>query len=88
MRPDPTMKYISPEVLYETIYNSEIKIFKVTYCSLKLNDQYIIIKKNIIKIVKTYKDIGFIEGTILKDNEPLEDIILKYNRILKIECLK
>lgn len=88
MRPEPSVKYISPQDVFETIEKCDNKKLKITYCSLNLNDQCITTKKAIIKITKIHKNCGFIEGLILKDNDPYENIILKSSQILSIECVK
>ena len=45
-------------------------------------------KTNVIQIKRLYKTCDFIEGTILRDDKPYEDIVLKAEQILKVECIK
>ncbi len=87
-RPQPSLKYLSPYDIYDVIDKCQSKVLRVTYCSLTLNKQCMNTKTSKIKITKIYKESGFIEGLILKDGEPFENIILKSNQILKVECVK
>lgn len=88
MRPNIDFKFISTDDVYQTIEKCKSKKLKVTYCSLTLNKQCITTKSAVIKITKIHKNCDFIEGVILKDNEPYEDIVLKSSQILSLECVK
>ena len=88
VRPDFDLKTLNPYDIYQAIEQCNNKVLKVTYCSLRIDGQCINTKTNIIQIKKLYKTCDFIEGTILKDNKPYEDIVLKADQILKVECVK
>ena len=88
VRPDFDLKTLNPYDIYQAIEQCNNKVLKVTYCSLRIDGQCINTKTNIIQIKKLYKTCDFIEGTILKDNKPYEDIVLKTDQILKVECVK
>ncbi|MGL4912363.1 MAG: hypothetical protein ACRC3Y_08015 [Romboutsia sp.] len=85
---DPSLKFIAPEDVFQTIEKCDSKKLKVTYCSLTVNGQCMTTKNEIIKIIKIHKNCGFVEGVILRDNEAYEDIILKSSQILSLECVK
>lgn len=84
----PSLKFISEQDVFQTIEKCENKKLKVTYCSLSINGECITSKNVILKITKIHKNCGFIEGVVLKDNEPFEDIVLKSSQILSLECFK
>lgn len=84
--PNMNMKLIAPDDVYKTIEKCNSKKLKITYCSLTLNNKCMETKKIVILVNKINKNCGFIEGVILKNNEPVEDIILKSSQILSIEC--
>jgi len=88
MRPDKDLKLISTEDVYKTIEKCNSKKLKVTYCSLTSKQKCIATKSAVIKIIKIHRNCDFIEGVILRDNEPYEDIILKSSQILSLECVK
>ena len=88
VRPDFNLKTLNPYDIYQAIEKCNNKILRITYCSLRIDGQCMDTKTNIIKIRRLYKTCDFIEGTILKDNRPYEDIILKADQILKVECIK
>jgi hypothetical protein len=88
MRPDIDLKFISTEDVYKTIERCDSKKLKITYCSLTSKQQCITTRSAVIKIIKIHRNCDFIEGVILRDNEPYEDIILKSSQILSLECVK
>lgn len=88
VRPDFDLKTLNPYDVYQAIEQCNNKILKITYCSLRVDGQCMDTKTNIIKIKRLYKTCDFIEGTILRDNKLVEDIVLKVDQILKIECIK
>jgi hypothetical protein len=85
---DVDLKFIEPEDVFQAIEKCDSKKLKISYCSLTLNGKCINSKNAIIKINKIHKNCGFVEGVILKDNEPFENIILKSSQILSLECVK
>lgn len=87
-RPDNNLKFVTPYDIFETIDKCNSKVLKVTYCTLTLNNQCQNTKTFILQIKKIHRNEGFIEGVILKDNKPSEDIILRSDKILQIECIK
>lgn len=88
MRPDMDLKFIGPEDIYKTIEKCDSKKLKVTYCSLTLNGKCSTTKNIIIKVNNINKSCGYIEGVVLRDGEPFEDIILKSSQIVSVECSK
>lgn len=84
----PTLKFIDSSDIYETIKNCNSKILRVTYCSLTINGQCMNIKTIDMKIKKIYPNSEFVEGTILINDELVEDIIMKASVILKLECIQ
>lgn len=87
-RPDNNLKFVTPYDIFETIDKCNSKILKVTYCTLMLNNQCQNTKTFVLQIKKIHRNEGFIEGVILKDNKPYEDIILRSDKILQVECVK
>lgn len=87
-RPDVNLKFLNSSDVYTAIQACNSKRLKVTYCSLKLDSQCINTKSIIMKINKLHTNCDFIEGTILKEDKPFEDIVLKASSILQIECVK
>ncbi|MGL5313961.1 MAG: hypothetical protein ACRC92_12005 [Peptostreptococcaceae bacterium] len=87
-RPDNNLKFVTPYDIFETIDKCNSKILKVTYCTLMLNNQCQNTKTFVLQIKKIHRNEGFIEGVILKDNKPYEDIILRADKILQVECVK
>ena len=88
VRPDFNLKTLNPYDIYQAIEQCNSKILKITYCSLRIDGQCMNTKTNVIQIKRLYKTCDFIEGTILKDDKPYEDIVLKADQILKVECIK
>lgn len=87
IRPDNNVKFVTPYDIYDTIDKCNSKTLKVTYCSLTLNGQCQDTKTFIIQIKKIYRNEGFIEGVILRDSKPYEDVILRADKILRVECV-
>ena len=88
VRPDFNLKTLNPYDIYQAIEQCNSKILKITYCSLRIDGQCMNTKTNVIQIKRLYKTCDFIEGTVLKDDKPYEDIVLKADQILKVECIK
>ena len=88
VRPDFNLKTLNPYDIYQAIEQCNSKILKITYCSLRIDGQCMNTKTNVIQIKRLYKTCDFIEGTVLKDDKPYEDIVLKTDQILKVECIK
>lgn len=88
VRPDFNLKTLSPYDIYQAIEQCNSKVLKITYCSLRIEGQCMNTKTNVIQIKRLYKTCDFIEGTILRDDKPYEDIVLKAEQILKVECIK
>ena len=87
-RLDNDLKFVTPTDIFETIDKCNSKVLKITYCSLTQNNTCQNTKTFILKIKKIYRKEGFVEGTILKDNQPYEDVVLMADKILKVECVK
>lgn len=82
------LKFLNSAEVYSAIQVCNSKVLNITYCSLKLDDICMDTKTVTILIRKLHQNCDFIEGTILKNSRPFEDIVLKSSRILKVECSK
>ncbi|RDY27903.1 hypothetical protein CHL78_007830 [Romboutsia weinsteinii] len=85
---NPSLKFISTNDVYEAIDRCNSKVLRITYCSLTINNQCSNTKTEVIKVNRVDRSCGIIEGQILRNNQPVEDIILRDRRILRIECVQ
>lgn len=85
---NPSLKFISTNDVYDAIDKCNSKVLRITYCSLTINNQCINTKTEVIRVNRVDRSCGIIEGQILRNNQPVEDIILRDRRILRIECVQ
>lgn len=80
-------KFIDSSDVYNAIKKCNSKKINITYCSLEIDNECINTRNVTIQIKKLHQNCNFIEGTIIRNNKPVEDIILKSSSIYSIECV-
>lgn len=85
--PRPSIKTVTTSDLYDIIDKCKSKILRITYCSLTLNKQCVNTKTITMRITKINRHCEMVEGIVLRNGEPVEDIILKNSQILNVQCM-
>lgn len=85
--PGPSIKAVTTSDLYDIIDKCKSKTLRITYCSLTLNKQCVNTKTITMRVNKINRPCEMVEGVILINREPVEDIILKNSQILNVQCM-
>lgn len=80
------LKAIDARDVYDAIDRCNSRRLRITFCSLTLNNECVNSRTEIIRVTRVNRACGIIEGQILRNNQPFEDIILRDSKILRIEC--
>lgn len=81
------LKAIDARDVYDVIDRCNSRRLRITFCSLTLNNECVNSRTEVIRVTRVNRSCGIIEGQILRNNQPFEDIILRDSKILRIECV-